>query len=458
MSFRLLSFLTHLIAAFGAGLVCYFGLSTAIQPVDASESSANVTMLVAGIALFAVLPPTFLNWWYKQALTRLQVALNQPEQSHTPSGLKELDALIHSGTGQNGSTVADWLQVERLLTQIAPNSLMRDEHGHAHADARILLQVLAKLSRAIGSEVGRIINQMNLIAQKSHTSETETQEQATLLANSINFVESLSLSIDEILNHAEAANQSVCKANESTEIGQELLSELKQGMSRIRAYVESGERKVLSLGERSQEIGSIVRTMGKLSTQTDMLALNASIEAVRAGEEGQGFALVAEEVRKLAEHTSRASKEISEVVESIQLETQDTITSMAAERAQVQEEVVRVDEMSQILTEVGQASSESAIHVGEISQTTMGQLRGIQEMVQGMQQVSELVESLTNRSLTIRHATTEVIAVTNDIEEWVSPMFHCDRNVRQEDFLSDRTRQPRVRQETAHSSLQPVEV
>lgn len=451
MSLRVLLFISHTFAVASTGLVCW--LTTTSSGGTGIEAAPNVLFLIVGLPLAIALPATLSSWWFLRAMKRVNKELDSPHpKAEIESGLSEFDKVMQRFNTKLVAGQKDWQSIERLLKQIAPNSLQEQADKPEHSDARVLLQVLAKLSRAIGAEVGRIINHMNLMAQKSHESETDTEEQAKIVTSSVNFVESLSVSIDEILSHTESADQSVKTVGESTELGQELMQELKQGMSRIRSYVESGERKVLSLGERSQEIGSIVRTMGTLSTQTDMLALNASIEAVRAGEEGRGFALVAEEVRKLAEHTSRASKEITEVVESIQLETQDTITSMAAERAQVQEEVERVAEMSSTLEEIRQSSSTSAVHVGEISTIAVSQLRGIQEMVLRMQQVSDLVESLQSRSQGLRNSATEVISVTNDLEQWISPMFHCDTEVRSSDFVSSSKRDSlRPTRDVAHS-------
>lgn len=439
MSLRVLLIVSHSIAVGLASLTCWLMIPTA--GVANLPSAATIPAILIGLAVSVMIPAMALKLWSQRAFRILQKeSLSPRPNADIDTGLAECDRLQQHFLQRLNSSQKDWQGIERLLKQIAPNSLGDLADREEGVEVKVLLQVLARLSRAIGSEVGRIINQMNLIAQQSHECETDTTEQAKIIANSVNFVETLSASIDEILNHAEVATKSVQTVRDSAELGQSLVEDLKGGMSRIRSYVESGERKVFSLGERSQEIGSIVRTMGTLSTQTDMLALNASIEAVRAGEEGRGFALVAEEVRKLAEHTSKASKEITEVVELIQMETQDTIISMAAERAQVQAEVERVNEMSDTLNEIGRASTDSTMHVGEISDVAVGQLRGIQEMIQGMQQVSDLVQRTQSHSHGFRDSATEVISVTKDLERWISPMFHCDTEIRNKDFVTSQSR------------------
>lgn len=427
MSYRVRLLLTHLATAAGVG--------GTVWVLGQSPTQTQFLVLVGILPLCLLLPAMAAAWWYLNGIRRLSIQVERADSlANFVTGLPELDQVVQNLGAKSSARHEAWKGVERLLEQIAPNSVEQGAASKVSMDGRMLLQVLAKLSRAIGAEVGRILTHANSIAQRSHDSEVDTAEQSQRLNQAVQFVENLSNSVEKILTLAEHANSSVTHAKESAWQGDENLRKLKDGMLRIRAYVESGERKVLSLGERSQEISSIVETMGILSTRTDMLALNASIEAVRAGEEGRGFAIVAEEVRKLAEHTSKASREIADVVESIQLETQDTITTMGEERAQVQAEVARVEEVSSALQEIWQSSASSSEQIGKISEITLSQLQGMQEMILGMQKVSELVDEMHHRSTGIRQTTSDVVTVTRDLEQWISPLFHCDTEIRRSDF------------------------
>ena len=148
-----------------------------------------------------------------------------------------------------------------------------------------------------------------------------------------------------------------------------------EGMERIRTHVGASESRLRALGEHSQEIGSIVETIGAISSRTDMLALNASIESVRAGEHGRGFAVVAEEVRKLAEQAAQATREVAGLIESIQLETQESVSPMVEERREVQ-----------------------TTQVGEITAATQLQLQLTTDVVLAMERIADVAKSSRARA------------------------------------------------------------
>lgn len=423
MTFRFKIFTSHILTGSAIGAIVWL--------ISHTANTTELMFYSLLLPLCAILPAAALSWWFLRAnrIISTHIEANEP-LAKLESGIEEMDVIARQIGGASEWNQDGWTGIQRLLEQLAPKSAGNGSAQRVIMDGRLLSQVLARISRSVGAEVGRIMNLASSISQRSHETANDAAQQSQTIDKTIQYVEELSSNIDLILNNAESANNSAIETKEAAEQGQELIKKLIHGMTRIRSHVEAGERKVLSLGERSQEISSIVETMGTISTRTDMLALNASIEAVRAGEEGRGFAIVAEEVRKLAEHTSNASREIADLVESIQMETQDTITTMAEERAQVQQEVARVNEAGGALDKISQSASDSAERVGEISRITVNQLRGTQDMIQAMQQVSTLSEGIHERATGVRQTTTDVISVTRDLEQWITPMFHCDDDAR----------------------------
>ncbi len=423
MTFRFKIIASHILTGSATGAIVWL--------ISHTTNTAELMFYSLLLPLCAILPAAALSWWFLRATRKISIHAEANEAlSQLQSGISELDDIARQVGGTSEWNQDGWTGIQRLLEQLSPQSARNGSAQKVIMDGRLLSQVLARIARSVGAEVGRIMNYSSSISQRSHETANDASQQSQTIDQTIQYVEELSGNIDLILSNAESANNSAIDAKKAAEQGRELIKKLIQGMTRIRAHVEAGERKVLSLGERSQEISSIVETMGTISTRTDMLALNASIEAVRAGDEGRGFAIVAEEVRKLAEHTSSASRDIADLVESIQMETQDTISTMAEERAQVQEEVARVNEAGVALDKISQTSSDSAERVGEISRITMNQLRGTQDMIQAMQQVSALSEGIHERAAGVRQTTTEVISVTRDLEQWITPMFHCDDELR----------------------------
>jgi len=125
-------------------------------------------------------------------------------------------------------------------------------------------------------------------------------------------------------------------AAEATDHGQKAVRETVGEMERIKSTVEQASRKVAELGAKSDQIGAIVETIDDIAEQTNLLALNAAIEAARAGEQGKGFAVVADEVRKLAERSSRATKEIAALIGQVQTGTEEAVKAMTAGAAEVE--------------------------------------------------------------------------------------------------------------------------
>ncbi|MCP4510039.1 MAG: hypothetical protein GY826_26995 [Fuerstiella sp.] len=195
-------------------------------------------------------------------------------------------------------------------------------------------------------------------------------------------------------------------------------------MEAIRTNVEFSEKKVAALGQQSEQISSIVETMGNISARTDMLALNASIEAVRAGQEGRGFAVVAEEVRKLADSTAKASCDIAALIDAIQSEAQDTVSAISEGRQQVQQEISRVNAAGVALEEISRSSTAAAGRSRQIVDVTLEQLQRTQEVVRAMQQVSTIAGRISERSESTRHQTNDLVEAALDLEEGLSPMYH----------------------------------
>src|SRR5512135_447180 len=165
---------------------------------------------------------------------------------------------------------------------------------------------------------------------------------------------------------ARAINQVSASATESAEVaraslaaaekGQEAVHNAIAGMNEIREHIQETAKRIKRLGESSQEIGEIVELISDITEQTNVLALNAAIQAASAGEAGRGFTVVAEEVQRLAERSGEATKHISAIVKSIQRDTQDAVEAMERSTQGVVEGTKVADEAGQTLHEIEQVS------------------------------------------------------------------------------------------------------
>lgn len=415
MSYYVRLCITHIATAMAATLPVWFGLYQ-----SSLGRIAFAVLLGASIAI----PTAVAAWWFRRGLRLMENGLASAGSESPRTGDYEFDRAAQrlQASLEHQRTLAR--DVELLMQRMGRTTTA------GGADSRplkkqMLSSVLGEVVRSSMKDVGRILSFRDDIAQGAHDVHRGGHDQARIIATVISSIEGLSRPIDSVLQKAEATGTATTRITECANTGLNLVHELRCGMERIRANVESGEKRVQALGERSQQIGSIVDTMGNISARTDMLALNASIEAVRAGQEGRGFAVVADEVRKLAETTANASRQIAGLVESIQNETYNAIATMTDERHQVQEEVLRVNEVGIALDEISRSSTESADQVRQISRLAIEQLRGTQEVVASVQQICELADQITENGKTIRHKSADLVVATQDLEDGLAAFYHC---------------------------------
>ena len=168
-------------------------------------------------------------------------------------------------------------------------------------------------------------------------------------------------------------------------------------MKRVRQESQNCEKKLLGLCDPSQQISAIVGTISDIAARTDLLALNASIESIRAGEHGRGFAIVADEVRKLAEQASDATREISSLIDSMQIVTQESIRGVVRQREQVESEVEPGRRRrTNAPADFRQLAGSDAGHIRQIAQSSTLQLQLAQDVVLAVEQISEIAKA--NRS------------------------------------------------------------
>jgi methyl-accepting chemotaxis protein len=189
--------------------------------------------------------------------------------------------------------------------------------------------------------------------------------------------EQMSATAYEIANSCNRSAESAAQADNATQTGSKVIQETIEGMNRIADKVKEAANSVEELGSKSNQIGSIVRTIEDIADQTNMLALNAAIEAARAGEQGRGFAVVADEVRALSERTTKATKEIGDMIKMVQKETQSAVKAIEYGVSEVENgssEAARsgealgliTSEMQNVTSQMGQIATAA----GEQSNTT----------------------------------------------------------------------------------------
>ena len=232
------------------------------------------------------------------------------------------------------------------------------------------------------------------------------EKQATEIRDAGSAVELMTKSIQEVDSSAAQASQVASRTLQVTEQGTKAVQNSVAGMDGIREQIQETSKRIKRLGESSQEIGEIVDLISDITEQTNVLALNAAIQAASAGEAGRGFAVVAEEVQRLAERSGEATKQIGLLVKTIQGDTQDAVAAMEKSTQGVVEGAQLADDAGHSLQEIEKATRELTDLVNSISVSTQVQTDMAQEVASVMADILKITEQtskgtqLTNASVT----------------------------------------------------------
>ena len=290
-------------------------------------------------------------------------------------------------------------QVSNAAVEVQTASSRLVAHTHEVGDATrqiaATVQQVAAGTREQADGVSRTSNSMDQMKGAIEGVAQGAQEQASAMTQASAIAQQINAAIAQVSGSAQAVSRDSSEAAEAARAGMEVVGETLSGMQTIKVKVSDSAAKVREMGQRSNEIGAIVEMIDDIASQTNLLALNAAIEAARAGEHGRGFAVVADEVRKLAERSSGATKEIGGLVRAIQGSAQDAVRAMDDGTREVEAGAQRAQAAGQALNAIVAAAEAVNQQASVAMQATTAMNSASHQLTESMDSVSAVVEENT---------------------------------------------------------------
>ncbi len=325
---------------------------------------------------------------------------------------EEIQNSIESLIGEMENIAAGDLTIDAEVKEDITGSIAGTVN-HMTQQLKTLVGRVQNATNQVTTSAGSLANVSN---QLSEESDAQANEIGTASERVLEITEQIQLVAEQSEGSATVAKQ----ARETASRGMEAVSNTVEGMDRIREQVQATSKRIKRLGESSQEIGEIVQLISDIADRTSILALNASIQAAMAGDAGQGFAVVAEEVERLAERSTDATKQISTLIKAIQTETSEAITDMEESTREVVEGSELATQAGQTLDEIDKVSQQLEYLITEVSSSATQQANAATEIASTMTRISETTKESADKSRTATQSVGQLTGLANQLRESVA--------------------------------------
>lgn len=292
------------------------------------------------------------------------------------------------GEGANALAAGDLMQRVKLASSDELNDVAKNFNKMAE-NMQGLLRIVMETSKRLGTAATNVANSATRV---SESSSKQSNDAAGMAAS----IEQMTASIDQISEHASNARDISTESGALSDEGGRIIDSTMGEMQKIADTVNQSAKIIEELGNHSEGISAIVNVIKEIADQTNLLALNAAIEAARAGEQGRGFAVVADEVRKLAERTTSSTQEISGMIDAIQSGTKGAVSSMQAGVERVAEGVDLSRRASESIVQIKDGANRVRAGVSNISDALREQSVVSNKIAQSIEHIAQMSEQNTS--------------------------------------------------------------
>lgn len=384
-------------------------LEVAVGSAPPAFPGANILrqpLLPAALVGAALLLLAILAWLHSRSAVFERAAKVQAEQNerNQQAILRLLDEL--------GSLADGDLTVEATVTEDITGAIA-DSINYAIEKLRELVATINETAIMVASAAKQTESTASHMARAAETQNREIRA-------STESIESMAASIEEVSGNAERSSDVARHSVEVAHKGGEAVRRTIDGMNAIRETIQETSKRIKRLGESSQEIGNIVELINDIAEQTNILALNASIQASMAGEAGRGFAVVADEVQRLAERSTNATKQIEVLVRTIQSDTNEAVVSMERSTTDVVGGALLAENAGAALDEIEQVSNQIASLVQNISSSARQQAGSAADVTRRTAKLKEISDQTGKATSATAAAVSKLSVLASQLRQTVA--------------------------------------
>ena len=295
-----------------------------------------------------------------------------------------------------------------------------DELSRVGTSFNQMAQQLSDLISQVNAACSLVNQNAGALSRSSSQVAQSSSQQSLRAAEAAGSAEQFNNVFKEIAATSENIVSAVNNARELSKQGDKVVANVVQGIEKVAKTVNESAEAIADLGQRSNHIGQILSVIKDIANQTNLLALNAAIEAARAGEQGRGFAVVADEVRKLAERTAAATSEISGMVSGIQNDTGRAVVAMRQSSADVQAGVSLANQAGRALQEIAQSVEQVADMIGQIASATHEQSGTTEAFTLAIEEIAQMADENSRAIERGASASQEMVSCTQNLQHIVS--------------------------------------